>query len=180
MKGINLAIGRQREVRASIGKLFIIPLVVFGIVFFATLLLMVYHFNLKTQYASLEKSESQLTKEMEFYAEKRAKILFVHERLSQIEKVLNVRRSLSQKSVEILNIIPQGVTIHDLSLSGKTVTLGLSVNSLLALQTLFDTISQLDRVFPKLQRVSLPPLTMVPEGAELVLPLTFEFEEGGI
>lgn len=105
--------------------------------------LLFFFLTLNPSAASLKQQESTLLTNLSFTQERVAKYLFIKDRLSTIQKIINTRYPIATTLIALQKELPDDVHISTLTIENKTFSIILSSNSLLSLQRAFANIDSL-------------------------------------
>lgn len=175
-EGINLALQGEEKI-VDLKRIFIVPVGLFSIVFLASLVLLIYNFMLKRELGELVAKENTLTQSIEASSEKKAKILLLHDRMQLIDKIIQSRRTLYKKAIEILAIVPSDMEVGDLNVSDERVSVGVTSDNLLSVNDLFTRIENVGGTLPAVTKVTVAASSFLPGFEEFPFSLTFEFSK---
>lgn len=94
---------------------------------------------LKANLSSISKNEKKVQSDMNVYDSQRVKLLTVAERLSVIKKVASSDKVFTQRLSQIVQNIPQDMTVENLDIQGGKVSIRVSSSSLSSFNTFFAT-----------------------------------------
>lgn len=130
-------VNQQVEKRKA-NKFLFTSIGIFSIVLFIALSILGYTFFLHSTLASLQKEEDDLKAQLAQNNDKKANILVLKERLSNIQKVMSSRTDINKKVSAILGIFPQDVSISNVQASSDKITFTLVSDNLEAIDQLIE------------------------------------------
>lgn len=112
---------------------------IFVVVFVLSLGTLLYYQSLKNNLTSLDAQEVQLRQEINTsYAQKKADMLVLKDRLQNIQRILAGRSDMTTKVTTILRSLPQGLSIDGISSKPNQVTMQFSSDSLFEINSLLE------------------------------------------
>lgn len=173
-KEINLIL-RKQVFRKNIHKLFAISVIFFVVFFLISLALIFYNLSLKSQLKTLEVEEANLNNTLGLVNNKKAKIILLEKRLTEIDNIIKTRKNLDKKLTDILSLIPENLRINNLDLDENKLSLNINSDDLYAVDLLFEKISSSPAELKIVKNVNLLSFGSNPEKSIYNLSMEFEF-----
>ncbi|PIT89380.1 MAG: hypothetical protein COU27_00595 [Candidatus Levybacteria bacterium CG10_big_fil_rev_8_21_14_0_10_36_7] len=146
---INLVTNAHVESK-NVRRLFLSSVVVFGLAFFAAVVLVGYVFLLKSNFSSLDEKEQNTKTQISALSDKKNKFLITKDRLLSINALLRLRKNFEEKLEPIISLIPQELTITGLSVTDERVQVTLVTDDIFALDSfLEEKLNFSDQDIPK-------------------------------
>ncbi len=99
---------------------------------------MVINIILKSEFSSLETTESQLLTQINNQADKKLKMLIISERYKNIKSLLASRGSLDQRLASLIRQFPSTVRVSGMNVKDNVIILTVESSNLLALNTILE------------------------------------------
>ncbi len=142
MKGINLLPHKQKKNAVNKDVIVVLErlsLVSLALIVFLSLAL--FALNYDTTLPSLKQQENSALTNLTLLHNKTAKILFIKDRLQNINTILQNRKAYENLIGQVNQMTPSDVNIENFSVSKGTVNIDFSSPSLLSLSNLLDTLT---------------------------------------
>lgn len=157
---------------------FLISLGVFGLCFVLAMILLSYSLVLNNSYTALTNKEASLKAQLAQVGQKKVEYLTVKERLSSIQKILNLRQNLNTNLVDVVNIFPDSVTISTLNVTPTSVVLTANSSNLGALNSIMETvIPKFEKENKNLKTVQMSSFNQDPNTLAYSVSLQFTFKK---
>lgn len=141
-KEINLVASKRNQSAAQQRALQITQIIaVIAMVIVSSLSILFFFLNQNSSLSRLKQQEQTLISTITFLHPKIAQYLIVKERLQAIDKVLSTRTSFDTVIGQIIQALPQSLTVSSFALNQKTISLTLLTPSLKDAETFINTMT---------------------------------------
>ena len=138
--------------------------ILLGLIGVLSIILFVLNYELST--ASIEAQQKTVLQQLQSFNPQEEKISIIKNRLTGIQDILSQRVDYNRIVSAVLGKMPSGVSVNDITTDGSTLTLSVSADSLVAINSLMDNLTDMAQKKEIINSLTLASLVLnVKEGS---------------
>lgn len=173
--GINLITKRRHDSKKIDNRIFTGSVVLFSVCFLVGLAIIIYVLILKSTYSNVITEENGVKAKLSSLSVKKERSLLIKDRLMGIQKILSIRKKLSNQVAMILAEIPPDFGMESINANEKLISIRLGAQNLSEVDLLFEErLKKAAKAMEGLIRIDIKSFSQ--SGDKYVFTLDFHYQ----